>query len=360
MFYRPTGNSNMNGYTDIIGSITREINLSRIGWLLLMILYPGTGIGAAFVSFNMQKDVFAQMLQEGSLSFWIVFFLEAAKVGTIIVYGLLMKNRKTGITTRAFISFFRFGLILVSFSCSLALLAYGLDRPNLEKVRVEDQHRIEAQYRQKQDDLKASHMAAVETAREVALQEQDQAIAELRAYYAPIIAEYRKDMRSEMNNVVNGTFKGPRYQEFERLLKTVEAEYHRKLSELRARRNDGHEALEERIAGMNEIYEEAREGLDREKERDMRATLTNTYVEDERAENRMIAALLRTINDGLLWYIDAEVPLVTFTCVFAIIVALLLEMTIYLCLHSAVLSFSPNLGRMFEFYDHEDQVKKNS
>ncbi len=361
MFLETAQQGRLNSYGDIFGSISREINLSRIGWLLLMVLYCGTGLGAAFVSFLMQKDVFYQVTREGMFSFWVVLILETAKVGTIVVYGFLFKSRseEIGAGMRGFIKLFRTLLILLSFTCSLALIAFGLDRPNLEKVRTEDQARVETRYAQRQEQLKARHEADIQGIRERYSQGHEAGAQRLRQHYGPIIEGYRRDLKVEMNNVIRGHFKGPRYHEFERLLQETEAEYQKKLAELRKAQAEDLTSLEERIRRMQKEYEDARARLGREKETELRNVLTHTYARDERAGNRMIAALLRTINDGLLWYADAELPLVTFTCVFAIIVALLLEMTIFLCLHSGVLSFSPNVGRMFEFYEREDDVKKN-
>jgi len=345
----------------LLSELLRDINISRIGWVILQLFYCLIGIGAAFVSFMIEKDVFFRITQQSSFSFWIVLILESAKVMTIIVYGFLFRTRDSEIGTwpRLIIRFFQISLVTLSFTCSLTLISFCLDRPNLAKVRSADIEIIKSRFQEKLSLLqkRLDKETAGLTAR--AEQEYDKDFQRLKTQYEPRIKELRAELRQEMDNTVRKDFKGPRWREFERILQIAEAEYAQKINALNPDSSTRTANLERLINLKKESFAKAENELMQWRNQETRKIRTGHYGDDDRANNQLINAVLRTINDGLLIMINLSVGQITFTCLFSLLIALLIEITIYAAFYSAVLTFSSKLDLMFAMDRGHLDSKKN-
>ncbi|MDM8523752.1 hypothetical protein QUF80_10310 [Desulfococcaceae bacterium HSG8] len=338
-----------------------KIDVSRILWSVTLIFYACIGAGAAFVSFLIEKEAFFRITQEPHFSLWIVLIFEAAKIGTIIVYGLLFRTR-TDIPsdTVRLVRVFQFFLIALSFVCSLAMVALNLDRPNLEAVRAGDKKQAEADYMRDYDVIETRHDAEIKGLKSRFGSKYDEAHRQLKAYYEPKIDHARNELRQEMDNVVSGTFKGERYREFERQKNLLEVEYHEKLGALSAQRAGAGENLEAAIGAKEEERRMAVENLSERKKAALDKIETGSYIHDDRVNNRMINAVLMTLNQGVFGLIGLEIRQVNFVCGFSILIAILIELCIYITFYSAVLNFSSDLDLVFAADRSNHEVKKNS
>ncbi|QTA81762.1 Uncharacterized protein dnl_41110 [Desulfonema limicola] len=345
----------------ILSGLLREINISRIGWSFLELFYCLIGVGAAFVSFVIEKDVFFRITQQKDFSFWIVLILESAKVMTIVVYGFLFRTRSADIGSwnRFIIKFFQFSLITLSFTCSLALISFSLDRPNLAKVRTEDIKLIESRYQEKLSLLQKRLESETAVLMDRTDLEYDKAFQRLRNHYEPRIKELRADLKKEMDNRVGKDFKGPRYREFEKLLQITEAEYAARINALKPENMSLTASVENMINQKKQAFIKAEKELMDWRSDEIMKIRTGHYGDDERANNQLINAVLRTVNDGILVFFNFSVGQITFTCLFSFLIAILIELTIYVSFYSAVLSFSSKLDLMFSMDSSHLDSKKN-
>lgn len=326
----------------IEGFITQE-RIKGVLRLLLHIFFVAIGAGAAYVSFLIEKESFQQITANAAFSFWIVLIFESAKVGTIVIYdrGYLREgafNGGNGITW--LVHLFKCLLILLSFTCSLAFISLSLDRPNLAETRAGDLQAAEQRFDQQTGLAMERHeaeMSGLKAAHERRFTEEHQRIA---ALYEPRIRNLQAELRKEMENKGrSGEFRGRRYREFERLLTNAKAEYkaelHR-LSEMKAAAaGELTQTLSEKEAALNRKLQ----GIAEQKETAIHQIRTDNYADDDRAANKMLVATLGTINDGILSPIfGTRMEQVVFSTLFALMIALLLEMTIYICIYSINLS----------------------
>ncbi|MEZ4529133.1 MAG: hypothetical protein R2941_24740 [Desulfobacterales bacterium] len=346
---------NFHGQGNILSGLMREISISRIVWTVIQVFYLFIGAGAAFVSFLMEKEVFVRITQQPEFSFWMVSILESAKVMTIIVYGFLFRTRdaEIGAGTRFIVKFFQISLIGLSITCSLALVSFSLDRPNLEKVRADDAEQIEALYRERYTLLQKNRHAETAGLRAAAQEASKQEIQGLREYYEPRIRELRAEMRREMDNRVGSQFIGPRYKEFERLLEKTEAEFARKQAALSLK--SGGVAYENALARKEEQYRQAELQLLHWRTGELEKIHADTYSHNDRAGNPLVSAVLRTFNEGM----HVNIRQISVVCFFSLLMAILLETAIYVSFYSGVLNFSSKLDLVFVMDGTRAEGKKN-
>lgn len=338
----------------IEGFITQE-RIKGALRLLLHIFFVAIGAGAAYVSFLIEKESFQQITANAAFSFWIVLIFESAKVGTIVIYdrGYIREgafNGGNGITW--LVHLFKCLLILLSFTCSLAFISLSLDRPNLAETRAGDLQAAEQRFDQQTGIAMERHeaeMSGLKAAHDRRFNEEHQRI---EALYEPRIRNLQAELRKEMENTGgSGEFRGRRYREFERLLTNAKAEYKAELHRLSgmkaAAARELTRTLSEKEAALNRKIQDIAE----QKEKAVHHIRTDRYADDDRAANKMLVATLGTINDGILSPIfGIRMEQVVFSTLFALMIALLLEMTIYICIYSINLS-SPETGVL-------DAVKK--
>lgn len=330
----------------LAGSIDRYITQERIKGalrLLLHILFILIGAGAAYVSFLIEKESFRQITANAAFSFWIVLIFESAKVGTIIVYdrGYIKEgafNGGNGITW--LVHLFKCLLILLSFTCSLAFISLSLDRPNLAETRAGDLQAAEQRFDGQTALAMERHeaeIAGLKTAHDRRFNEEHQRIA---ALYEPRIHHLQAELRKEMENKGRGgEFRGKRYREFERLLTNAKAEYKAELRRLSEMKAAAARELTQTLSGKEAALNRKLQDITKQKAKTAHHIRTATYANDDRAANKMLVATLGTINDGILSPLfGIRMEQVVFSTLFSLMIALLLEMTIYICIYSINLS----------------------
>ncbi len=346
---------------DFITELFGKINTFRIFWTLTLLFYTAIGMGAAVASFMIEKEVFYLITRQSDFSFWIVLIFEAAKIGTILVYGTFMQAQaaKISLGMRKLVRVFQFLLITLSFICSLSMVALNLDRPNLDRVKAKDRKQVSETYQRDVSDLHSQHERETTLLRSGFDRDEQENYARLKAYYEPKIEQAAKEMKLEMGNVVRGKFKGPRYFEFERIKQNLEREYQERFSVLTVKMGEAAEILRQRTASKEAELRKALENLTGRETAALKKIETGTYSEDARVSNRMVNAVLMTLNDGILSLVGLEMRQVTFVSLFSILIAILIELCIYITFYSAMLNFSSEASLMFEAGEHEIGAKKN-
>lgn len=72
---------------NFFADMLKKIIIFRILWYLLVLFFAAIGVGAAFVSFLFEKEVFYQIIQQQDFYFWIVLIFESARILPIMMYG---------------------------------------------------------------------------------------------------------------------------------------------------------------------------------------------------------------------------------------------------------------------------------
>ncbi|HOJ38541.1 MAG TPA: hypothetical protein PLU62_09640 [Ignavibacteriales bacterium] len=270
---------------------------------LFSILYMLLGFAAFIVSFKIETLFLSEITGEFWISTLTIGIFEFAKVGTIVVqrYLYLVNKFMSGIKkVSPFVRYltltFQILLITVSFLSSLALIANYLDKPNFNKAKQEDLDLINKKYELFYNDLKS--------------------------YYDTQIALADGDVKAEMQNVVNGTFMGPKYRELVKRRKDLEKQFNEERTKLQERKSLEIAELEKK-----------------------------SYKNDERVQNKMIAAFLATLSSGL----GINVSYVTFTLVFSALISFLLEATIYVVFNYTTINYFETLAKDIKF-DENTQV----
>jgi len=261
------------------------------------------GFAAFIVSFKIETLFLSEITGEFWISTLTIGIFEFAKVGTIVVqrYLYLVNKFMSGIKkVSPFVRYltltFQILLITVSFLSSLALIANYLDKPNFNKAKQEDLDLINKKYELFYNDLKS--------------------------YYDTQIALADGDVKAEMQNVVNGTFMGPKYRELVKRRKDLEKQFNEERTKLQERKSLEIAELEKK-----------------------------SYKNDERVQNKMIAAFLATLSSGL----GINVSYVTFTLVFSALISFLLEATIYVVFNYTTINYFETLAKDIKF-DENTQV----
>lgn len=339
-----------------------RVRLFRMAWLMILALFiVVSGFGAAFASFLMEQQVFYRVTRQPDFSFWIVLILETAKIGTHVVYGVFMRRREEAVTTvvLVFVHVFKFLLVSLSCICSLAMVAFYLDRPHLQQVRAEDAGRMERKFAADRARLKSARDEKIRMLKRSYEERRGARADALRTYYEPRISRLEEELRNEMENVVNGNFIGPRYIEFERRKTLLQEEYQGKLAALGEADREAMDRLHRGLDGVEAEYGKAAERLTGEERAALAEVAADGYLDDERVQNKLIVAVLKTINDGILAPMGLSLSQVNFTCLFSLLIAVLLELAIYIAFNAAVLHFGENIDLLFEAENRGIEVKKN-
>ncbi|AGA89192.1 hypothetical protein Thimo_0322 [Thioflavicoccus mobilis 8321] len=271
----------------------RLTSFFRLGWTVQLFV----GVALFSVSFLIELDVMQRLFGTSPAAIVLVGGFELGKAAAIVWhrYLALASSAVYPVQTRVVSAGFRSGLVLLSLLCSLLYLGAQLDRPNLVAVRAAEVARIDARL--------AEDLRRLETAREARFQtdearrrtEYEDARAEHQRRIVELEDRLREEMedrlREEMDNVVGGTFKGPRYLELSERLELTRGERDAALTRLSQRHLREATQLAETLA--RELAAQ-RERLTAAAEARRQAVRTATFDDDERVDNPLVTAFLRT------------------------------------------------------------------
>lgn len=240
------------------------------------------------VSLYIESLVFQEFLGAAFLGFTFAFALELAKSVSILCGPLLAHiPQLKRLSLRIVLLIMRLGLIAVSVFCAALFLARHIDRPNISAVRSADLGLVEQQAEEEQQRILMSLLTEYEVSvrnHELALQTESK---QINHRYRNALDELRSMLNLEMDNVINGTFKGPRYREIEARLSRQEEQLKTELDDLyhRFQKQSREISLEYKA---NQQSEKSRILAD--KTRKLTAVRASNYLDDERVSLPMILA----------------------------------------------------------------------
>ena len=307
----------------------------RISWLLQLVV----GAGLFGVSFLLQGRVMAGFLVAPALAWSLTGMLEFSKALAIVWHRYMSESPQVyPRSTRLVSGLFRTGLLALSLLSSLLFVGGHLDRPRLAEAREQDLAALDRETTLALDRLEQSGEQRLAALRERAAASDDDALAG----YRESIQRLEARLDEEMNNVVRGEFKGPRYREIERRLEAEKANMARAASERAARL----EAAEKSAA--REIDNERQRILEKARAQ-RRRIMTSEYGDDERAADPRIAAFI-SLSRGLFGVAPGAQGLVF---AFAILISLLLELGIMLSFDTLTVTVAPALRA-----EHQHEIDK--
>lgn len=317
----------------------------------LWILYSLIGTGGFLISFSMEYIILESITGKSGFSFCLTLVLESAKVLTVIFHRLISDRKGYEIpgAVSSLNTFFKFGLVFLSLICSVAMISKGLDKPNLDTVRNDDQLLITSSFEEK--------TALIESRREKRLDKITSEIKgkyrnrykELDNQYLPKIQQKERLRDAEFRNIRGGIRKGPFWNEHNRQLQELKAEYKTEKDALRFSENT------ELDRNINSIEAEFQEKLDNslnDKESALTAINKADYKKDERVKNEIVSAFLATIDQGL----GLGMSYLSFALLFSLLTSTLLELTIFLSFSYITMFYSNVLNPAEEELDSINQV----
>jgi hypothetical protein len=303
----------------------------HLGWIIQLLV----GIALFSVSFLIELAVLQSFLAGVMMTLVLAAALEVGKA-TAIVWHRYLKDAPESlypIAIRRISAAFRFGLVGLSILCSLLYIGIQVDRPHLTEVRESElaalQSRLDA-------DLQRLDAETAAGSQRLDAREQE-AMAALRSHHDPRIAELEQMLREEMDNVVGGTFKGPRYQEIEARLAQARTQRDSALAQLAARQA---EEASNQSAALARTHAQTRLALVHTADAAREAIHNNDYAADARAQHPLVTTFIRTVQAVTGHAISP--PL--FALGLALFLAVLMELGILLAFETVTLVMLPLLS----------------
>jgi len=302
----------------------------RLGWIVQLLV----GVALFSVSFFIENAVLQAFFAAPLLALALAAALELGKAAAIVWHRYLSLSTGGGYpwATRFFSTLFRFGLLVMSVVCSLLYFGVQLDRPNLEAVRSSELATVDRELQERLRRLDAEQEdrgESDETRRRTQY-------TDTRQVYQRQVDELETLLRAEMDNVVGGVFKGPRYTELQDRLTEARAARDTALSSLSA--HQSREAAEQ-SSRLSREYTDLRRALIAEAEARSAAVRAATYDTDDRVNDPLVVALMRMSAD----VIDHQVTPPQFVFIFSLFISLLMEIGTLLAFDTVTLILIPVL-----------------
>ncbi len=288
------------------------------------------------VSFLIEALVLTAYFGNPLFGFAVAGGLEASKVLAIVLYRILREQTIVAYprSVRGSALAFRTALFGLSAACSVMFLAEQLDRPNLGSVRDSDLAGVTAAYetdlalarerhRQRADQVR-SDLAARDASGREALDER----------FRPLVDDLEQRLEREMDNVVGGIFKGPRYREIADRLEIEKTAYAAAVSELDQRFQRERNRLVHRLHG--DLDAELQE-LIQVRDQRLAAVRSDNYAGDYRAEHPLARAFV-----GVLAAVFEQEPsTLQFVFFFSLFLSLTMELGIIVAFEHITLARLP-------------------
>lgn len=307
-----------------------SIHFFRLSWIVQLFV----GICLFTVSFLIEKQVLEAFIATPLLALLLAGSLELGKAVAIIWHRYMSEQAVTRYpaSVRLTSNVFRLGLVLLSMLCSLLFLSDNLDRPNLDSVREAETQRQEKQlnkYLTRIEDQNKAKLATLQKSLQSEYEHLDKSFKDR-------IAVIQKELNIEMNNVVNGTFKGPRYAEIESRLNKEKDLRDTELKKLLDSNKNTYKLESKQLSDDLEAKQENAYLASVKSQNDIR---NNDFSEDERANDSRIVSFLKVIQSVT----DAQILPLQFVFAFSLLISLLMEVGILLAFNTITLSILPAL-----------------
>ena len=288
------------------------------------------GFGLFACSFFVEYTVLIHFVSPPFMALFLAITLEGGKITAIVWHyylGYLAEGTYPA-TIRLTSLIFRFGLVSLSLICSMLFFTSHLDRPNMDAVKEKQMTEVETQIAQETTLTKNR----LEEKWRHLFKSQQVELQGLRSRYDTRISKLEALLLTEMNNVVNGIFKGSRYEEFERRLDKEKQARDSMIIEMQKR----HEQQLTTLDKSNNTVLSDLQTRAAERRKNIR---NDDFSNDERAHDKRIVALLKTVESISDWIV---LPL-QFVFFFSILISMLMEAGIMLSFATITVAIAPVL-----------------
>ena len=313
----------------------KSTHFFRISWVIQL----AVGICLFTVSFLIEKQVLEAFIATPLLALLLAASLELGKAVAIVWHRFMSYQTATSYpaSVRWASNTFRLGLVFLSIICSLLFLSDNLDRPNLESVRTQEVTR-------KQDQVK-DYLKRIETQKQTRLERlqaaQQSEYQNLEKVFQQRVSGIQKELKLEMNNVVNGTFKGPRYAEIKSRLEKEQRFRNQSLAKLS---NDNKKAYEQESSRLQDELEAKQEEAYLKSIDTVDAIESSDFANDERANDTRIVSFLKVLESVF----GTQIFPLQFVFIFSLLISFLMEIGILLAFNTITLSILPALRAIHE------------
>ncbi|WP_295391571.1 hypothetical protein [uncultured Thiodictyon sp.] len=312
----------------------------RVTWIVQL----AVGVALFGVSLLIENRVLHAFFAAPVIALTLAIALELGKAAAIVWHRYLSLSAAAAYpwATRAFSAAFRVGLVGLSVLCSVLYLGEHLDRPHLAAVRNADLQAIETRLAEDLARLSAERQtrAATDQARREA------EYADARRDHQGQVQELESLLRAEMDHVVGGVFKGPRYQELAARLTAAQAARDGALAALSARHRQ--EAADPTPARE---YAQLRATLLGRAQAQQQAVREASYDGDDRTHDPRVVTLIRLAAAVF----DRKLTAPQFVFGFSLFLSLLVELGILLAFDTVTLAVIPALATQ-----HREAVLRES
>lgn len=302
----------------------------KTSWLIQLIV----GISLFTVSFLIEKQILEEFITTSKLALLLAAALESGKA-VAIIWHRYMSDQSTHLypfSVRLASNTFRIGLLGLSMICSLLFLSNNLDRPNLDTVKKADISHSEVILKKKLTRLEQQKQERLALFKNSL----DEEYQRLKKIFDQRIDTLQKDLRAEMDNVVNGTFKGPRYAEIKEQLHSATQKANKELTNLLRKNKKAYLAKQQELL---KEFDDKREQAFEKADNTQIQIQGSDFANDDRANDPRIVSFLKVLQSifGVVVF-----PL-QFVFVFSLLISLLMEIGILLSFNTITLSILPAL-----------------
>ena len=256
----------------------------------LMLIFLGlTTLSALFLSFYMElvpyKSIFNGIdyviIKGVTVTVIIAVTFNAAKLGITFILSYLKINGDNPLSAAAV----RAVLIGNSLLMTLFIVTGQFTAPNVENVYRKKIRQIEQRFIDREHTAKVNHSSSLDHLK-IGYQME---ITEIRNLYQPDLDKAESGRKYEMANVVNGVWKGDRYEEWDGKYDSTKNKVDKALFQALVR-------YQKSVESQNRRYEQKQEAIAAAKQTALDNESVEKYLESYDSQNRMVTALMGLIN----------------------------------------------------------------
>lgn len=260
---------------------------------IVMLIFLGlTTLSALFLSFYMElvpyRSIFSGIdyVIISGVSITVIFAVtfNAAKLGITWILAYMKVSGKNPLSAAAV----RAVLICNSLLMTLFIVTGQFTAPNVEKVYNKKIRKIEQHFFDQGHTAQVNHRSFLDQIKNSYYLE----IEEIRNLYQPDLDKAESGRKYEMANVVNGVWKGDRYNEWDGKYDSAKRKIDKALSQALGR-------YQEAVAVQNQRYEQKQEAIANAKQQALENESIEKYLNSYESQNRLVTAFMGLINKSI-------------------------------------------------------------
>jgi hypothetical protein len=256
----------------------------------VMLIFLGlTALSALYISFYMELVPYRSILSgidyviiNGvTVTIVIAATFNAAKIGITWIFAHMKVAGKNPFSAYAL----RLVLITNSLFMTLFVVTGQFTAPNAEEVLMKNIRTIEQLFYDKEHAARENHRLALEQMKASYLLERE----EFRNLYQPDLDEAAEGQKYEMKNVVNGIWKGEKYNEWNDKYYITQEKLNKALVQAFGRYRD-------KLDAHNTKYEQKLESIAAEKQAALDNESIEKYLNSYESQNRLVVSFIAMMN----------------------------------------------------------------